>query len=117
MTDFVALPGATVDLPGRGGGVAQFTAAEWQQRAKVARECAAELERAIEIVTGVLSDNYFGEAKEGNRLHSQLVGVVNDWSRQLDKQNDSLRDLASACEAMDAELHYADGSSATDLRA
>ncbi|MGV9827887.1 hypothetical protein [Gordonia sp. NPDC003429] len=131
--DFFVLPGGTVDLPGRGpiggtptvtpqnsapeGGVVQFTSAEWQQRAKVARECADELQVAVDNIAGVLGDNYFGKVKEGNRLHSQLVGVVEVWKDNLTEQISALTALAAGCDCADAELHCADQTSATDLRA
>ncbi|MGV9860460.1 hypothetical protein ACWDTD_17660 [Gordonia sp. NPDC003425] len=95
----------------------QFTSAEWQQRAKVARECAEDLSRARTGIADTLAYNYFGDVDEGRKLHSQLVGVVDTWTNTLTEQINRLIALAAGCDCADAELHDTDQASATDLRA
>ena len=133
MTDFFVLPGGTVDLPGRGpiggtptvtpqnsapeGGVVQFTSAEWQQRAKVARECAEDLERARLVISNAPYSNHFGEVREGEEFYSRLLSVTGTWRTALTQQIGALLELASQCDNADDELHRTDRSSAKDLRA
>ncbi|GAA1481181.1 hypothetical protein GCM10009624_16210 [Gordonia sinesedis] len=131
MTDFFALPGdyANVPIPERFRtpptpmpsddsmpGRVESTEAEWRKRASIAREGAEELREALQGISRVGKDNYFGDCAEGRNVANKLSEVMDQWRDDLQRQIVALEELASRCDDAARQYTEADFTGARDLQ-
>ncbi|MFC0314986.1 type VII secretion target [Gordonia phosphorivorans] len=90
-------------------------AAVWRDRARVADEAAAELDRLIEAASGVVRANYFGSGcVEGVALFNGLRNELSDCRADLGALAQELASTAARCRIA-AETYAAADESAGKL--
>lgn len=88
-------------------------ASVWRDRARVAEEAAAELDRLLLDAGRIVRVNYFGvDCVEGAALFTQLSQYLAGWRTDTAEASEQLRSVANRCDDAGASFTAADDAAA-----
>ncbi|MDV7175919.1 hypothetical protein R4144_21695 [Gordonia amicalis] len=89
--------------------------AQWERRAAVAADAAADLAKASSDLGNVGRANYLGDCVEGISVYDGLTAAVKSLKEVLFAQVELARDLGSQCEIAASTFESADREGARDI--
>ncbi|ATD70964.1 hypothetical protein CNO18_12505 [Gordonia sp. 1D] len=89
--------------------------AQWERRAAVATDAAAELDMASKLLRGVAWNNYLGECTEGIGVYGALRSAVVSLREQVSHQADTAMALGNQCSTAASEIDDADRHGAAGI--
>jgi hypothetical protein len=108
-----SLPGpASTPIPPARGYVLRSEQAQWERRAAVAGDAAAELMNAYMQMASVLEGNYLGQCVEGQDTYRALRAAIANVSRDVRLHAQLASELAARCRSAGDDIERVDAAGA-----